>query len=57
MWVQCLSMSGYDVLKIVLGVIASLGGGGAIVLLLSGWLGRVWAERLMEKERHAHAQA
>jgi len=50
-------MSGYDVLKIVLGVIASLGGGGAIVLLLSGWLGRVWAERLMEKERHAHAQA
>jgi hypothetical protein len=36
-------------------VIASLGGGGAIVLGFSGWLGKVWAERLMEKERHEHA--
>jgi hypothetical protein len=43
-------------LKIVLGVIGSLGGGGAIVLGLSGWLGKVWAERLMEKERHEHAK-
>jgi hypothetical protein len=50
-------MSGYDVLKVVVGVIASLGGGGAIVLGLSGWLGRVWAERLMERERHEYAQA
>jgi hypothetical protein len=55
--VQLVYMSGYDVLKVVLGVIASLGGGGAIVLGLSGWLGKVWAERLMEKERHEHAQA
>jgi hypothetical protein len=50
-------MSGYDDLKVVVGVLATLGGGGAIVLGLSGWLGRVWAERMMEKERHDHAEA
>ena len=39
-----------DVLKIVAGVIAALGGGGAIVAGLSSWLGKVWADRLMAKE-------
>ena len=39
-----------EVLKIVAGVIAALGGGGAIVAWLSSWLGKVWADRLMIKE-------
>ena len=39
-----------DVIKIVAGVIAALGGGGAIVAGLSSWLGKVWADRLMVKE-------
>lgn len=39
-----------EVLKIVAGVIAALGGGGAIVAGLSSWLGKVWADRLMVKE-------
>src|SRR5216683_7228654 len=50
-------MSGYDVLKIVSTVVLSLGGGGMIVFLLSGWLGRVWANRLMEEDRAKHARA
>ncbi len=44
-------MSVADVFKTALAVLASVGGGGAIVLGLSGWLGKVWAERLMERER------
>ena len=39
-----------DIVKIVAGVIAALGGGGAIVAGLSSWLGKVWADRLMVKE-------
>jgi len=39
-----------DVIKIVAGVIAALGGGGAIVAGLSSWLGKVWADRLMAEE-------
>ena len=40
-----------EVLKIVAGVIAALGGGGAIVAWLSSWLGKVWADRLMVEEK------
>ena len=39
------------VLKIVAGVIAALGGGGAIVAGLSSWIGKVWADRLMVEEK------
>lgn len=35
-------------------MLLSLGAGGALVLALSGWLGRVWAERLMVKETAKH---
>jgi len=35
-------------------VLLSLGTGGAIVLALSSWLGKVWAERLMVKETAKH---
>jgi hypothetical protein len=37
-------------------ILVSLGGGGAIVLALSAWLGRVWAEKLMAKDAAAHAR-
>jgi len=49
-------MNAYDVLKIVSAALASLGGGGLIVMAMFGWLGRVWADRLMEKERNEHAR-
>lgn len=35
-----------ELAKLVAAILASLGGGGLLVLSMSGWLGRVWAERL-----------
>lgn len=32
-------------------VLIALGGGGAIVLSMSSWLGRIWAERIMQNEK------
>jgi hypothetical protein len=43
-----------DILQIALTFIASLGGGGLIVFGLSNWLGKVWADRLMQSERAKH---
>ncbi len=45
-----------DIWQTVLAVLASLGGGGLIVAALASWLGKVWAERLMIRERAEHAQ-
>jgi FMN phosphatase YigB (HAD superfamily) len=45
-----------EVLTIGAVVVASLGGGGLIVLGLSSFLGKVWADRLMESERARHNQ-
>ncbi len=43
-------MSNEDAYKIAMLVIGSIGGGGAIVLSMSSWLGKIWADRLMLKE-------
>ena len=40
-----------------LAVLVALGGGGAIVAGLSGWLGKVWANRLMAKDRANHEES
>lgn len=45
------------VVEIALAVVAALGGGGLIVLGLSSWLGRLWADRLMAEQKHQHDQA
>ncbi|MGY4041999.1 hypothetical protein [Aeromonas hydrophila] len=37
-------------------IIASLGGSGAIILGLSNYLGKIWAERLMATEKANHEQ-
>ena len=44
-------MTWEDALRVGLVVIASLGGGGAIVLTFSTVLGRLWADRLAERQR------
>lgn len=44
-------MNAEEIWKITLAVLTALGGGGAIVVALSSWLGKLWAERLMAKER------
>ena len=45
-----------EVVQIAGVVVVSLGGGGGIVLGLSNWLGKVWADSLMQKERARHEQ-
>ena len=40
-----------DIWNLVLAILAALGGGGAIVLSLSSWLGKIWAERLLETQK------
>lgn len=46
-----------DILSIGATIVASLGGGALIVFWMSSWLGKVWADRLMLKERSAHEKA
>lgn len=41
-----------DALEIVTTAILALGGGGAIVLGLSAFIGKVWAKHFLEKEKH-----
>ena len=41
----------WDVLYAAGGVVFSTLGGGALVLTLSSWLGKVWAARILEKDR------
>lgn len=43
-----------EMLQIALLVLGSLGGGGLIIVGLSGWLGKVWADRITQKERAAY---
>ena len=45
-------MAWEDAFKIIAAMIASIGAGGAIVLALSTWLGKLWAQRILESERH-----
>ncbi len=46
-----------EVASFALTVLAPIGTAGFIVLAFSNWLGKVWANRLMETERHRHEQA
>ncbi len=48
-------MSQSEIWSIALSVLASLGGGGVIVFALSNWLGKIWANRVLETERARHA--
>src|SRR5688572_2273001 len=50
-------MSWEDALRIVLLALGSLGGGGAIVLGLSGYLGKLWADHAAETQRLRSEQA
>lgn len=41
-----------EVFELSAAILASIGGAGVIVFGFSSWLGKVWATRLMDKERH-----
>lgn len=43
-----------EIWNVATAVLAALGGGGVIVAVFSHWLGKLWAERLMAKERRNH---
>ena len=45
-------MAWEDAFKIITAMIASIGAGGALVFALSTWLGKLWAQRILENEKH-----
>lgn len=47
-------MNMQDAFSAAAAVIVSLGGGGAIIIALSGWLGKVWASRILEQDRRKY---
>ena len=49
-------MSIQQIWEIAGAILVSLGGGGAIVVGLSSWLGKVWANRILENEKSAHSK-
>lgn len=42
--------------QLALAIITSLGGGAAIVFGLSNYLGKIWADRALEREKHKYAK-
>jgi hypothetical protein len=52
MWSKIMEIK--EIIAISGTILASLGGGVVIVFAFSNWLGKVWANRLMEKERAEH---
>lgn len=45
-----------DIVEIGASLIVSLGGGGAIVFGLSNYLGKLWSDRALEKQRQEYAK-
>ncbi|WP_298441012.1 hypothetical protein [uncultured Ferrimonas sp.] len=45
-------MNWEDVFKIITAVITSVGAAGVIIFGLSNWLGKVWASRILEREKN-----
>lgn len=43
-----------NIFEIISAVIFSVGSAGGIILALSSWLGKVWANRLMEEDRNKY---
>ena len=49
-------MSLKELAEVTTAILTSLGGGGAIVFGLSSYLGKIWADRGLEKQRHEYSQ-
>jgi len=45
-----------EVIQVAAAIVVSLGGGGAIVMLCASWLGKVWANRILESDRRKYAE-
>lgn len=44
------------IFEISAAIVASFGGAGAIIIGLSSWLGKVWANRILENEKYEHSR-
>jgi hypothetical protein len=42
--------------RLATAIISALGGGGVLVFALSSYLGKLWADRALEKEKHKYAE-
>ena len=40
-----------EAFKVVFAMVAAVGGASAIILILSSWLGKVWAQRILAREQ------
>ena len=49
-------MTPSDIFHLAAAIIASLGGGAALVFAFSSWLGKVWANRILEGDKAKYAQ-
>lgn len=49
-------MSIKDIFEVAGAILASLGGGTVLVFELSNWLGKVWANRILENEKAEHSK-
>jgi hypothetical protein len=45
-----------ETFEIAQAVLVSVGGGSLIIFALSSWLGKVWANRILETDRNRYAQ-
>lgn len=43
-----------EIFGIAAAIIASIGGAGAIIIAVSSWLGKVWANRILENQKKEH---
>jgi hypothetical protein len=50
-------MSASDVFRLAGAVLFSVGGGGGLIIAFSSWLGRVWADRMLDQVRAKYARA
>jgi hypothetical protein len=44
-----------EIFKISGAILASVGGAAAIIFAMSSWLGKVWANRILEKDKLAYS--
>jgi hypothetical protein len=51
-----MNLSFQDVMKVVGAMLLSLSGGGMVVMAMANWLGKMWANRLMQEDIAKHAK-
>jgi len=42
-----------SMLEVAMAILAAVGGGGVVVMLLAGWLGKIWLDRILSAQKFA----